>query len=90
MSAITFYYCDACATRIDSGRTLLKVECGSLRSRRQEIDLCPTCAQKFAATLREHPAAELPCDVAPVDDHPLFAGRSATPEDLAPSGGPRQ
>jgi hypothetical protein len=44
--------CDRCAATIESDRTLLRVETGPLRTRREAIDLCAECVKALVAWLR--------------------------------------
>jgi hypothetical protein len=45
MITIQIIYYDRCKVRIERGRSLLRVESGPLRDRRESIDLCEACAR---------------------------------------------
>jgi hypothetical protein len=52
--------CDRCAAPIPADRTKLLVECGPIRARRDTIDLCPVCCDRFEAFLRDPSQREEP------------------------------
>jgi hypothetical protein len=60
MTMVLMVSCDRCGEPIDSGRTLLWVETGPLRSRRDTIDLCLTCVDALAVSLRSVQGADSP------------------------------
>jgi hypothetical protein len=52
MSSETTVRCDRCDEVITADRTVLRVESGPLRGRREQVDLCDECAQALVAWLR--------------------------------------
>ena len=49
----TTIWCDLCRQPIEADRHLLRVESGSLRDRRPEIDLCRACLAAMLAWLEK-------------------------------------
>jgi hypothetical protein len=60
MASILTVTCDRCGDEITADRTLLRVECGPLRPRREAIDLCSACAEALVEWMRpaEAPAPD--------------------------------
>lgn len=52
--------CDRCGNVILEGRSLLTVEAGPLRTRRESVDLCSDCADLLAGWLSPESAAPEP------------------------------
>jgi hypothetical protein len=44
--------CDKCRCEIHADRTLMRIECGPIRHRRPEVDLCPACCELLETFLR--------------------------------------
>jgi hypothetical protein len=52
MSTETVVHCDRCGAEITADRSLLRVETGALRTRRETIELCPACAESLTVWLK--------------------------------------
>jgi hypothetical protein len=53
VTAILTVTCDRCTEVVSADRTLLLVETGPMRPRRESIDLCPSCVEGLGVWLRE-------------------------------------
>jgi hypothetical protein len=65
MTVVMTVHCDRCRERINTDRTLLRVETGPARDRFPEVDLCPGCFERFVAWLQTGAQT-----LAPVADKP--------------------
>lgn len=54
MAAMMTVTCDRCRRTIEADRHLLRIESGTLRGRRSEVDLCTVCAAGFLEWIDRH------------------------------------